>query len=299
MTQRVIVTGATGFVGRHVLPVLKEAGFDVHTLGRGMPDSKNVTAHAVDLLDLAAVERCIASLGASHLLHLAWYAEPGLYWTSPINLSWVGASLALLRFFAETGGTRAVLAGTCAEYRWGGETVFDETASAIAPATIYGVSKDAVRRVSLAYAEGSKLSVAWGRLFYLYGPHEKPGRLVSDAIGCLLAKQPFRTTEGTQRRDFMHVEDVAGALSALLVSDVRGCVNVASGQAGALRDLLALIAEETQGQDYMRFGERPMAAHDPKLVGASIGRLRDEVGFAPRHTLKSGLVETVRWWKSQ
>ena len=175
----------------------------------------------------------------------------------------------------------------------------DETVSPIGPATLYGVAKDAVRRVSLAYAESSTLSVAWGRLFYLYGPHEKPGRFVSDAITCLLAERPFGTTEAMQRRDFMHVEDVAGALSALLVSDVRGCVNVASGHVYTLRHLLEIVADETHGRDLVRFGERPMPANDPELVGAAIERLRDEVGFTPRLTLKEGLVQTIDWWRSQ
>lgn len=299
MTRRVLVTGATGFIGRHALPILRNAGFEVHALGRGVPEDHEVRHHAVDLLDSSGVARALAEVRASHLLHLAWYAEPGLYWTSPVNLEWVGASLGLLRGFAEAGGGRAVLIGTCAEYLWGAAEPFDETASPIAPATLYGVAKDALRRVALAYGEAAPMSVAWGRVFYIYGPHEKTGRLVSDAALSLLAGRPFDTTIGTQQRDFTHVEDIAGAVSALLASDVRGPVNIASGEAPPVRHILNLVAQEVGASDLVRFGARPSSAGEPKLVGAHVARLLDEVGFRPRWTLEGGIADTVAWWRDR
>lgn len=299
MTMRVLVTGATGFIGKYALLPLRELGFDVHAAGRGRPDDQAITFHAADLFDPASVVRAIGASKPSHLLHLAWDTEPGRFWNSPINMDWVAASLALVRAFAEAGGKRAVFAGTCAEYGWGADGPLDERHSALAPATLYGVSKDALRRIIDSYAETASLSVAWGRIFFLYGPHEKPGRLVSDAVRALTTKQPFATTDGYQRRDFMHVEDVARGFAALVASDVRGAVNIASGNAVPVRAILEAIARETGWPDLLRLGERPQPANDPPLIEAAVDRLRHEVGFLPRHQLEDGLTQTVRWWKDQ
>jgi nucleoside-diphosphate-sugar epimerase len=299
MTRRVLVTGATGFVGQYTLLPLRELGFEVHVAGRKPPNDPAVTYHRANLFDPADTLRIAREAKASHLLHLAWDTEPGRFWNSPLNLDWVGASLAMVRAFAEAGGTRAVLAGTCAEYRWGAEVPLDENRAELAPATLYGVSKDALRRIVSSYAETASLSFAWGRIFFLYGPGEKPGRLVSDAIRALIGRQPFATTDGNQRRDFMHVEDVACAFALLLASEVQGAVNIGSGEAVPVRSILEAIARETAGQKMLRLGERPRPANDPAVIEAAVDRLRYEVGFIPHHAMVDGLAQTVKWWKDR
>jgi nucleoside-diphosphate-sugar epimerase len=299
MTARVLVTGATGFIGRQTLAPLRELGFDVHAVGRRPPDDAAITFHSGDLFDRDSAAGIVREVQASHLLHLAWDTEPGRFWNSPLNLDWVGASLATLRAFVEAGGKRAVMAGTCAEYQWGSDQPLDEKHSELVPSTLYGVSKDALRRVAFAYAETASLSVAWGRIFFLYGPEEKAGRLVSDAIRSLDNGQPFATTDGLQRRDFMHVDDVARAFALLLASDVRGAVNIATGQAVAVRSVLEAIARETGGHGMLRLGTRPRPVDDPPVIEAASDRLRHEVGFKPRYSIVEGIAQTVQWWREQ
>ncbi len=290
--RRVVLTGGTGFVGTHAIPALQARGFEVHALGRRPPDAAEIAFHPVDLLDAAAVCGVLEDLRASHLLHLAWYAEPGLYWRSPRNLDWVAASLALVRGFREAGGARAVAAGTCAEYAWGPER-FHEASSPCRPATLYGAAKDGSRRILQAYASETSLSFAWGRLFFLYGPGEKAGRLVSDAIRTLRAGERFATSSGLQQRDFSHVADVAGAFAALLDSAATGPVNVGSGQAVPVRAILERVGALTGGGDRIDFGARPLAATEPASIEADVARLRDEVGFSPRYDLDAGLADAL------
>src|SRR5215212_5161524 len=81
--KRVLVTGATGFIGRHVVPELLERRYDVHTVGRtdeALHDQ--VTFHLCDLLDGSQIRALMAEVRPTDLLHFAWYAEPGLYWSS-------------------------------------------------------------------------------------------------------------------------------------------------------------------------------------------------------------------------
>ena len=295
MIRRAIVTGATGFIGRNTLEPLHQLGFEVHVLGRQRPEAPDVTFHACDVLDTCAAAAAVRSISASHLLHLAWNVEPGKFWATPLNLDWVSASLGLLRAFTEAGGTRAVLAGTCAEYRWGDNLPLDELRSELAPGTLYGVAKDALRRIASAYADQTGLSLAWGRIFFMYGPEEKPGRLVSDAITSLKARRPFPTTDGTQRRDFMHVADVGRAFVELLASDVRGPVNIATGEAVRVRDVLETIVRHAGGAELLKLGERPRPADDPELIVALAQRLHNEVGFVPRYSLEEGVADTIKW----
>ena len=289
--RRVLLTGATGFVGSHAIPALRARGFEVRALGRRPPAAADVAFHEVDLLDADAVRVAVSRMRASHLLHLAWYAEPGLYWRSPVNLDWVAASLALVRAFREAGGERAAAAGTCAEYAWGPER-FGEHTSPCRPATLYGAAKDGTRRILEAYAGESGLSLAWGRLFFLYGPGEKAGRLVSDAIRALRAGERFGTSPGHQLRDFSHVADAAGAFAALVDSAVTGPVNIGSGTAVPVRAILERIGRLTGRGDLIDFGARQLAVGEPASIAADVTRLHDAVGFHPRYDLDTGLRDT-------
>lgn len=296
--KRVLVTGGTGFIGHHLMEHLRQRGFEIHVVGRHRPRDVEIIFHETDFLNIERMHRAIAAASATHLLHLAWYVEPGAYWHSPHNLDWLAASLHLIRGFTEAGGTRAVIAGTCAEYLWGAAR-FLEQETLCQPATFYGASKDALRRILLAYGDIAPISIGWGRIFFLYGPGEMRGRLVSDAICCLLSRQAFATSSGQQQRDFMHVSDVAGAFAALLDSDVRGPVNIGSGRAISVRSLLELIGQETGASDLLEFGARPLPSNEPEIIEADVTRLFNEVGFRPRYNLAQGLVDTISWWRRQ
>ncbi len=213
------------------------------------------------------------------------------------NVRWVEASLALLRAFVAVGGRRAVLAGTCAEYDWSGEEPLDESATPLRPTTLYGAAKHALHAVAVAYAAQVGLELAWGRVLFLYGPGEAPGRLVPAVARALLAAEPARTTAGTQVRDLLHVQDVAGAFAALVDSDVGGAVNVASGEGVALREVIELVARAAGRPDLLEVGALHTRPDEPVRLVADVTRLRKEVGFAPRVTLPEGIESTVAWWR--
>src|SRR3990170_2740540 len=110
--DRVLVTGATGLIGRHVLPLLAARGFEVHAAARGGPDGVGAaTWHVLDLSDHARIEQVVAAVRPTHLLHLAWHIR-GDYYTSPANIRWLRDSLRLFEVFVEHGGRRLVGAGT-------------------------------------------------------------------------------------------------------------------------------------------------------------------------------------------
>jgi nucleoside-diphosphate-sugar epimerase len=303
--ERVLLTGATGFLGSRVIEPLLQAGYDVHAVARRPGTRGDVAWHAVDLLDDDATAALVRAVEAQNMLHLAWYAEHGRFWESPENLSWAATSLRLLRAFSEAGGGRAVIAGTCAEYDWSsaGECCLELPRDGIAatpegPATLYGAAKRATLLAASAYAETVGLSLAWGRVFLLYGPGEDAGRLVPAVARALLAGEEAATGDATRIRDFMHVDDVARGFVALLGSAVEGPVNIASGEGVALGRVLDLIAEAAGRPDLLRPGALPPRAGEPERLVADVQRLRSEVGFIPSIALEQGIAETVAWWRA-
>lgn len=299
-TGRILVTGASGFVGRHCLPLLAAAGYETHAVASRVPPRPpaGVSWHAADLLDARQSSALIEHVRPTHLLHLAWNVEPGEYLTSPENLSWVGASLDLLRAFAASGGRRVVMTGTCLEYE-PGHGRCSEGVTPLRPRTLYGACKHAVQIVLSAFARESGLSAAWGRLFFLFGPHERPERFVPSVVNALLRGQEAHCSHGRQVRDFLYVKDAASALVALAGSGVTGPVNVASGQPRRLAEVARIIGEAVGRVELIRLGAIPAAEDEPASLTADVTRLREEVGWSPAHDMSDALRETVDWWRGE
>jgi nucleoside-diphosphate-sugar epimerase len=294
MTKRVLVTGASGFIGRHSLARLSSRGFDVHAVHATATPGAPATWHHADLHDREQVARLLDEVRPTHLLHFAWYAVHGKYWTSTENLRWIESSLCLLREFVERGGIRAVLAGTCAEYDWRYGFCSERNTPTV-PTTLYGVSKNALRSVASAFAAQAGLSLAWGRIFFPYGPDEQPKRLVPSVIHSLLRREPVRCSHGNQYRDFLHVEDCADAFATLLDCPVEGPLNIASGRPVTIREVVqTIVSLVTEGGSVpVEFGAVATPPDDPPLLVADIRRLTEEVGWSPRIALNEGLGRTI------
>jgi nucleoside-diphosphate-sugar epimerase len=297
--KRILVTGASGFVGRHCLPLLDARGYEVHAVSIKAEDAtRNIHWHRANLLVPSEAQELVAGIKPTHMLHFAWYAEPKKYWTSPENLQWVQASLELLRVFVLHGGTRVVMAGSCAEYDWRYGYCSEQT-TPLLPASLYGVCKHALHIMLEAFSRETGLSSAWGRIFFLYGPNEHPDRLVSSVIRSLLQKKPALCTQGNQIRDFLHVEDAASAFIALLDSNVRGPVNIASGLPVEIKQVVHTIADKLDAMDLVQLGARSESENDPALLLADVSRLKNEVSWRPKFDLNKGIEQTIDWWKRE
>jgi nucleoside-diphosphate-sugar epimerase len=297
--RTVLVTGASGFVGRAVVPLLVDASYEVQAVHHAgsKPSVRGVGAHRVDLTDGVATKALVDSLRPSHLVHLAWYTTPGLYWSSDRNRDWLAASVSLLHAFAAAGGRRAVLVGTCAEYDWR-DGVCSETTTPRRPDTLYGTCKNKLYELSTAHAASAGYSAAWARLFFPYGPGEASERLVPTVVRGVLEGRPVELSHGHQRRDFVFVEDIAAALVRLLESEeVEGAVNIGSGTATSLRELVTTIVERAALPADVRFGARAAGDGGPPLIVADTARMRGELGWEPAITLGEGIDKTISWWR--
>jgi len=308
--KRVLVSGAGGFIGRWSVRALQRLGYEVHALlsanaNRGIPlELRGAKIHFADLFDGAQVDELLRAVRPTHLLHFAWIATPGVYWNSPENFRWAAASEALLRAFRSHGGSRAVMAGSCAEYDWSRADICDERASPLAdasaaPLSPYAQCKISVQRTLADFGRQEHLSTAWGRIFFQFGPHEHPDRLVPSVISNLLADREALCTTGHQIRSFLHVADVAEAFAVVLDSELEGPVNIGSDEGIALADLVERIGRQIGRPQLVRLGARPTPPGEPALLLPNVGRLRDEAHWRPRFTLDEGLRDTIDWWRGR
>jgi nucleoside-diphosphate-sugar epimerase len=292
--KRVLLTGASGFIGKSVAAALRGHADEIHCVfhsARQMTDSRH---HTVDLLDPAQVDRLIERLQPTHLMHFAWYAEHGKYWTSPLNLDWVAASLKLFQSFASNGGRRAVFAGTCAEYDWSIQTpLFNEETTPSNPATLYGTCKNSLRMIVEKFAAQANIPTAWGRIFFLYGPGENPNRLVPSIVNPLLKDQPAIVRSGAHVRNLMHADDVAAAFVHVMDSPATGIVNIAHPQSSSLGDVARTIGELTGKSHLVQVEEAPGTIANPLNLVADVTKLTS-LGFTPRYSLREGLATLLK-----
>jgi nucleoside-diphosphate-sugar epimerase len=289
----ILVTGASGFIGRHCTAMLAQAGHQVIAVARTpRPPEPSVEWVSIDLTLTDAVRGLMAQFRPTSLLHLAWYVAPGNFWHSPENLRWLAASVALFDAFGQQGGKRAVGVGSCAEYAHG-HGLLSEFSTSLQPVTPYGRCKHALSIALEATAQSYGFSAAWSRIFMPFGPGEPPEKLLSFVIRALAARRRVALTDCRQRRDALYVTDVASALAALLTSDVTGPVNIGSGTGRELREMVDLVAHRLDGSHLLDYGARQRGAGDTDSMIAAVERLTQEVGWAPSMTLENGLEHTI------
>lgn len=289
--MRVLLTGSSGFVGRYVLKALQHQGIEVVVVGRTRPQTP-VPFIEADLLSTSDFAQLLQQAQPTHLLHLAWFAEHGKYWTSPLNLRWSEATTRLVEAFCAAGGQQVVIAGTCAEYDWV-HGYCREDSTLLNPATLYGTAKDATRRLVMTVCAQHKVSCAWGRIFLPFGHGESTNRLIPSLIDVFRGiRAPFGVN-ATAYRDFLHASDVAEGFVQLIKTGASGAYNICSGEPVRLAEVVMTLATLLNADPESVLAlttERP--GEPPLIVGENL-KLK-ALGWLPLLTLAQGLERTLR-----
>jgi nucleoside-diphosphate-sugar epimerase len=267
---------------------LRRRQLDVVTLGRGQG-----TDIKADLLADAPLDGAMKLAAADHLIHIAWYAEHGKFWTAPVNVDWVAATSRLVEAFCRTGGRRVVGVGTCAEYEWSQEARCVEMSTPLRPATPYGAAKNEAREAVARICATHDVPCAWARLFIPIGKGEASGRLIPSVIASLRGEREPFAIGGAASRDFLHVQDVAEALVELALSDATGPFNISSGQPTPVSDVvdhLAMRLRRDAGPLRRLYATRP---GEPRLLCGDNSRLT-ALGWRQTLSLSDALDLIVR-----
>jgi UDP-glucose 4-epimerase len=311
---RVLVTGASGFIGRHVAAALQAAGADVAVLARDPARvdaaiaSRAVVLHA-DLNNTGEFASVIARFRPAILFNLAGYGvardERDEVITRHVNMHAVGEAIEAMSADADEAweGARIVQAGSALEYGAITEPL-DENAQPL-PTTSYGQTKLAATTILKHAREQVGFPSVTARLFTVFGPGERQGRLFPTLLAARATKGRIPLSIGTQSRDWVYVEDVATALVALgrvpAATLVGGqppfdapSINVASGNLTSVRDF-ALAAARALGIDEARLGFGDVPQHPDEMFHGPVPvvRLQTAIGFLPPADPSSGLARAV------
>jgi nucleoside-diphosphate-sugar epimerase len=270
MTQRVLVTGAGGYLGTQVLDELSRRGTEVHAFGRDpmvQASRAGVVWHRIDLL-AEDPRPLIVDTRPSHCIHLAWETTPGRYRAAWENYDWVASTLRLARSFFDTGGQHFTLAGSCAEYALPA-VVCDETSTPVAGDCAYAICKIETARLLAALASDCGSSFATARIFYLYGPDEPNGKLINGVCRSLLRGRPVPLTSGADVVDYVYRSDAAKALIAIALSGFSGPVNIGTGHPVLVRDIAKRLGEIAGRPELLQFDKLPLGREPVRIVAAT------------------------------
>jgi dTDP-6-deoxy-L-talose 4-dehydrogenase (NAD+) len=272
----ILLTGATGFVGRQVLRNLYERGVPTRVIVRQGKESlvsqfpniekiintQNLFAETSDWWQQACQD-------IDTVIHCAWYAESGQYLQSEKNLDCLAGTLQLAKGAAQTRVRRVVGIGTCFEYDLSTGNLSIETP--LLPLTPYAGAKAAVFLALSQWLPAQSIEFAWCRLFYLHGEGEDARRLVPYIRSKISASEIAELTSGNQVRDFLDVRIAAELIVNAAMSNRTGAINICSGIPITVRTLAEQIADEYGRRDLLKFGARPDNLVDPpRVVGVTV-----------------------------
>lgn len=301
--MRIFLTGGTGFIGKHVFKRLVTQGHTVLLLSREARQEmfglktfpKRVSVIRGNLQNINAWKKRVRRFKPDVLIHLAWEGLPKTsIEPSAKNLL---ASIPLFLMAAESGCRHLVAVGT--QWEYGDRKGAAREDDPLIPYNALAAAKIALLHFGKEIAKEKNIKFSWLRLFSVYGPGQRPGSLIPSTVRTLEQGFDPQFKSLDTKNDFIYVEDVARAISAVLKKQKPqiALYNVGSGKLTSVREIVREI--------YHAFGRRMGSglvshgqSHVPELL-ADISKIQKEIGWKPRTSIKDGIRKTVRYLKDQ
>lgn len=277
-SKKVILTGATGLIGKETIPYLEAEGFEVLTL----------SSKICNLFNKEEIEKIFAEFQPEYLLNFAWCAT-GDYLTSDLNYKFVDAGMNMLEAFKKNGGRHAVFAGTCFEYDFKPDPLKED--DPLNPLTVYAQCKVDLYKKAAEFCKNNNITLGWGRIFYVYGKNEHEKRLTPYIINNLKNNQPVEIKCGQLIKDYMYTKDIARAFVKILTSKTEGAVNICTGRGISLADYGMAIARKLGKTEYLTV-KNEQTTQPPSIIGDN-SRL-NALGFTPAYNLEQALEEILK-----
>lgn len=278
----VLVTGATGFVGRHLVAALLERGCTVRAVARTLETARGMPwFDAVEFVaaDIHAAQLDVPRLtsGIDALVHLAWPGLPNYQALFHFEHN-LFADYRFIKQMVESGVPQVLVTGTCFEYGLQNGAL-SESAEA-RPSNPYGLAKNTLRLFLQALQQEQPFTLQWARLFYLYGEGQNPKSLLASLDQAIdSGAEQFDMSAGEQLRDYLPVEQAADYLAQLLGRpDISGVINCCSGEPISVR---ALVEQHLQRRDatlQLNLGHYAYASHEPMAFWGVAQRLQQLTG---------------------
>jgi len=306
--KTVLITGAGGFIGRHLAAALTGLGAHVHvtvhvtvhdTVPKTVPGKSG--PHQLDVSDLAAVRRLIDSQHFDLVFHLAAKAAGDRSKDQMVDQARItlGGTINLATALLDSPGTLLVHIGSSEEYG-SGAVPFSESQQ-LAPVSPYSAAKAAASQFLTMARVSFGLDVIVARPSVVFGPGQKTGMVIPYLFDCYTKKSPAQISPGEQTRDFVYIDDcIDGLLKLGARPDLAGeCFNLGSGVEVKLKDVAQEIARLSQYDGDLGLGSRPYRSSEVMHHRESVEKALNSFGWQARVPLKDGLAKTYGWWQAQ
>ncbi len=298
--KKILVSGASGFIGKHCIKILSNRNYEIHALTRNQEEqnTENIYWHTIDLFNIDKVEKLFKEIKPTYFLHLAWKVESGLSFGSNENEKWFNLSKKMVNFFYQNGGERLVVSGSCFEYDLSTGNAILENKNSLKSNNEYGKNKNKLYQYLKLLQKEKGISFAWGRIFFTFGPGQKPASLVPYVISSLRNDKTVETTDGNQEYDYLYVEDVALALVSLVESTYVGAVNISSGKTIKLKELILKFAKVFDKEHLIKFGVRERPENSPSHVLGNIDLLKKETNWKKQFDIDEAIKKTINYYNT-
>lgn len=289
-SKKVLVTGATGLIGKELINPLKENGFEVYaiTIDDVNPDN-GVHWIKGNLFDSEFIKTAMESVKPNYLLNMAW-ATTGDYLKSDINYKFLNAGIELLKYFKDNGGKRVIYTGTCFEYKFK-DAQLKESDELEPDKTVYTFCKNKLHEIAEFFCHMNNISFGYGRIFYVYGKNEDKTRLTGMVIDKLSKNEEVVIKSGNLYKDYMYSKDIANAFVSFLDSNITGTVNICTGNAISIKEYVLTIAKELGKEHLVNFEDEP--SNQPPIIVGDNSRLLNEICYKYRYNLQLAIKEIL------
>lgn len=310
--MQILVTGAAGFIGSHIVERLLEGGHAVTGLDSFHPYYPSAVKRANlapslaherfrllegDIRNREHVESALA--GCQAVIHMAGLAgvRPSVDNPLPYMDVNINGTALLVDLARRSGVQRFLLASTSSVYGNTTRTPFREDDPALDPVSPYGASKRAAELIAHSIAGLSGMSLTALRLFTVYGPRQRPEMAIHRFVRLTLAGKPIPVYgDGAMARDYTYISDIVdGIVGALTPREPAATLNLGGAHPVLLTDLIARVSRACGREAIVdRLPEQP---GDVKATSADIARARAAIGFEPKVSLDEGLARFVAWYR--